>query len=117
MRLSGPHGPLAALGMTSPGSGSHFPGPGLPSRPRHPDRPVRLAFRRPRADRLAAGSRPQPPRDAGRHRGGMLALTVNWAVAFAPVGYEPQPEVPAIWQQLPDRPSNPPPAAVRPWGE
>ena len=46
----------------------------------------------------------------------LLALAVNLAVAFAPGGYEPQPTVPAIWNPVPDRPSNPPPAPSR-WSE
>ena len=86
MRLSGPHGPLAALGMTSLVQGVISLVLAF-LRPRHPDRPVRLAFRRPRADRLAAGSRPQPPRDAGRHRGGAAGPDRQLGRGLAPVGY------------------------------
>jgi hypothetical protein len=42
-----------------------------------------------------------------------LALALNVAIAFAPGGYQPNPEVPKSWQPVPDRPSYPPPAPSR----
>jgi hypothetical protein len=41
---------------------------------------------------------------------GVLALSVNLALAYAPTGYLPDPHVPKTWQPVPDRPSVPPPA-------
>lgn len=117
MRLSGPHGPLAALGMTSLVQGvislvlAFLPVLGIPIGL------FALLFGVLALIAWLLGLGPNLRVTLGGIGAALLALTVNWAVAFAPVGYESQPEVPAIWQQVPDRPSNPPPAAVRPWGE
>jgi hypothetical protein len=39
-----------------------------------------------------------------------LALAVNLAIAYAPGGYSPRPDVPQPWQAVPDRPFVAPPA-------
>jgi len=36
-------------------------------------------------------------------------LAINIAIAYAPAGYLPRPDVPQYWQQVPDRPYVPPP--------
>ena len=40
----------------------------------------------------------------------ILALGINLAMAHAPEGYLPDPNVPRPWQPVPDRPAVPPPA-------
>jgi hypothetical protein len=43
----------------------------------------------------------------------LLALAVNLAIAYAPVGYLPPPTVPKPWQTSPDRTFVPPPAVLQ----
>ena len=42
-----------------------------------------------------------------------LALAINLAIVYAPVGYLRDQNVPRPWQSVPDRPSAPPPARQR----
>lgn len=113
MRLSGPNGPLAALGMISLVQGviglilGLLPVLGLPI--------SLFALLFGVLALIAAAFRLGPSLriTLGGIGAALLALTVNLAVAFAPVGYEPQPRVPVNWNPVPDRPSNPPPAPSR----
>jgi hypothetical protein len=116
MRLSGPHGPLAALGMTSLVQGvislilGVLPVLGIP---------IGLFGLLFGVLALIAAFLKLGPNlrvTLGGIGASLLALAVNFAIAFAPVGYRPEPTVPSIWQPVPDRPSNPPPAASR-WRE
>ncbi len=113
MRLTGPHGPLAGLGMTSLVQGiislilGVVPVLGIPI--------VLFALLFGILGLIAwmLGLGPNLRVTLGGIGASLLALTVNWAVAFAPNGYQSDPHVPAIWQTVPDRPTNPPPAPIR----
>ena len=116
MRLSGPHGPLAALGMTSLVQGvialifGVVPVLGIPIAL------FALLFGVLGLIGALLDLGPSLRITLGGIGAALLALTVNLAVAFAPAGYEPEPNVPANWNPAPDRPSNPPPAPSR-WSE
>jgi hypothetical protein len=116
MRLSGPHGPLAALGMISLVQGvislilGVLPVLGIPIGL------FALLFGVLGLIAALLNLGPNLRVTLGGIGASLLALTVNFAIAFAPVGYQPEPHVPAIWQPVPDRPSNPPPAPSR-WVE
>ncbi|HBI41345.1 MAG TPA: hypothetical protein DDY78_00620 [Planctomycetales bacterium] len=113
MRLSGPHGPLAALGMTSLVQGvislilGVIPVLGIPIGL------FGLLFGLLALVATFLKLGPNLRVTLGGVAASLLALTVNFAVAFAPVGYRPDPTVPRILQAVPDRPSNPPPAPSR----
>ncbi len=116
MRLSGPHGPLAALGMTSLVQAvialflGVIPVLGIPI--------GLFALLFGVLGLIAALLGLGPTLRVRLHGLGasFLALAVNFAVAFAPVGYQPSPHVPAQWQPVPDRPTVSPPAPSR-WSE
>jgi hypothetical protein len=113
MRLSGPHGPLAALGMTSLVQGilslvlGVLPVLGIPIGL------FALLFGVLALIAWALNLGPNLRVTLGGIGTALLALAVNYAIAFAPVGYRPEPTAPNIWQTVPDRPANPPPAARR----
>ncbi len=113
MRLSGPHGPLAALGMTSLVQGvislilGVVPVMGIPIGL------FALLFGVLALIAWMLDLGPNLRVTLGGIGASLLALTVNFAIAFAPVGYRPEPTVPNIWQTVPDRPSSPPPALSR----
>ncbi len=116
MRLSGPHGPLAALGMTSLVQAvialflGVAPVLGLPI--------SLFALLFGVLGLIAACLRLGPTWRSclGGVGASLLAVVVNLAVAFAPVGYHPEHGVPPIWQTVPDRPTVPPPAPSR-WSD
>jgi hypothetical protein len=113
MRLTGPHGPIAALGMTSLVQGvislilGVLPVLGIPIGL------FGLLFGVLALMAVFLKLGPNLRVTLGGIGASLLALAVNFAIAYAPVGYRPEPTVPNIWQAIPDRPSNPPPALKR----
>ena len=115
MRLTGPDGPLGALGMTSLVLGviamffGVVPVLGLP---------ISLFALLFGLVGLGAAALRLGPTFRSCMTGvgaSLLAAGVNFAVAYMPAGYQGEPDAPHIWQQPPDRPSNPPPApAIQP---
>lgn len=110
MRLSGPHGPIAALGMTSLVQAvialflGVIPVLGLPI--------SLFALLFGVLGTLAAFLRLGPTWRSclGGVGASLLAISVNLAVAFAPNGYQGNADVPKVWQPVPDRPAVPPPS-------